>query len=144
MVSNARELRRTRTGDIADRVAARRTKLQRDRGAEFTQEACAKRLGDLLGFKFAGAQWSQMERSGEGVLEKIEGIALVLDCTPAYLLGWTENPKKQTMDKPLEEYVGTRVYLDAIPPPLELFDGLGLDQGLPVQLPAVRSVRSVT
>lgn len=72
---------------VGDRIREKREALG------LTQEELAKRLG----YK-SRSSVNKMENSRELPIKKVERMAEILGCTPAYLMGWEENSSSNIYD----------------------------------------------
>lgn len=85
----------------ADRIRNRRMELG------LTQLEIAKKLG--LTTK---AAVSKIENKGDNIkLSTIEKYAVVLDCTPAYLMGWDESKEKEREEERIKQFIRLYSYL---------------------------------
>lgn len=73
----------------ADRIRNRRIELK------LTQLEVAQRIGLT-----SKAAMCKIEKQGDDVtLKNVEKIAKALNCTPAYLMGWTDKPEENTKSR---------------------------------------------
>lgn len=73
----------------ADRIRNRRIELK------LTQLEVAQRIGLT-----SKAAMCKIEKQGDDVtLKNVEKIAKALNCTPAYLMGWTDEPEENTISR---------------------------------------------
>lgn len=73
----------------ADRIRSRRNELK------LTQLEVAQRIGLT-----SKAAICKIEKQGDDVtLKNVEKIAKALNCTPAYLMGWTDEPEENTKSR---------------------------------------------
>jgi transcriptional regulator with XRE-family HTH domain len=71
---------------VARRLFARRKELG------LNQKDVVERLRRLAGLEVSIGGYSNWERTGTTDLAIIEALAAALECTPAYLAGWSDSP----------------------------------------------------
>lgn len=105
---SARDFGRDRYPFLSMRIRRRRHELG------LRQLDLSDRLADM-GLVLTHGAMSHIE-NGQGLdISKLPEMAVALECTLTYLLGWTDDPAKWEPDRPLAETLedeATRVYLD--------------------------------